>query len=173
MMPDGSMMAGQCYSWQGWYCVCQWACPNRQFRIITWRAVVSLGSVQYTACRHLLSFVAGVAAPVPWYLALPHVMGTYLCLIMCLICRFIVITNSMMKYINRIGQKTGTSKTPKKVIKSDIQQALVQLYQNLNSGSLRANGRNSSVLFVGRSKSASDSSGSNCGEIKPINWFSK
>ena len=36
-----------------------------------------------------------------------------------------------------IGQKTGTSKIPKNVIKKAVQTALKHEYQNLNSGSLQ------------------------------------
>jgi hypothetical protein len=39
----------------------------------------------------------------------PVVNGRYRYLIMCLICLFIVIVKRIMKYMTRMGQKTGTS----------------------------------------------------------------
>jgi hypothetical protein len=39
-----------------------------------------------------------------------------------------------------MGQNTGISKTVKKVIKNAVHMDLTQEYQNLNSGSLLANG---------------------------------
>ena len=45
-----------------------------------------------------------------------------------------------MKYNNKIGQKTGTSKISKKVIKNAIITERIEEYQNLNSGKRRANG---------------------------------
>ncbi len=45
-----------------------------------------------------------------------------------------------MKYNKRIGQNTGMSKTWKNVMKKDMMTALVQEYQNLNSGKRRAKG---------------------------------
>jgi hypothetical protein len=51
-----------------------------------------------------------------------------------------VMKNKTMKYSSRIGQKTGISKMPKKVMKKDVMTALMQECQNLNSGSRRANG---------------------------------
>ena len=68
-----------------------------------------------------------------------------------------------------MGQNTGTSKIPKKVMNKDFHTALKHENQTLNSGNLLAKGRNSCVSLVGKSKSASDSSGSNCGEMNPIN----
>jgi len=50
--------------------------------------------------------------------------------------------NKTMKYNKRIGQKTGTSKTSKKVMKNAMIVLRVQAYQNLNSGNRRANGLN-------------------------------
>ena len=49
------------------------------------------------------------------YVRLPSVKGTYLYLIMCWICRFMVRVNSTDQYSSRMGQKTGTSNTAKKV----------------------------------------------------------
>ena len=48
-----------------------------------------------------------------------------------------------------MGQKTGMLKREKKVITKATQKAFVSAYQNLNSGSLRMNGRNSSSREVG------------------------
>ena len=49
---------------------------------------------------------------------------------------------SLMKYITRMGQKTGMLKNSKKVQKNAMTVALVAEYQNLNSGRRRMNGRN-------------------------------
>ena len=46
----------------------------------------------------------------PPRLVLPNENGTYLYLIMCLICRFMVRKKSAMKYMRRIGQNTGMLK---------------------------------------------------------------
>ena len=51
-----------------------------------------------------------------------------------------MIKKRTIKYINRMGQKTGTSKKLKNVIPNEIKTALIQEYQNLNSGNLLANG---------------------------------
>ena len=64
-------------------------------------------------------------------------------------------TKSVMKYMTRIGQNTGMLKNSKKVQKKAMSVAFVAEYQNLNSGSRRMNGRNSSFCLVG---SASPSS---------------
>lgn len=56
---------------------------------------------------------------------------------------------SVMKYITRIGQNTGTLNTSKNVQNSAIVVDFVIAYQNLNSGSLLMKGRNSSLLLVG------------------------
>jgi hypothetical protein len=84
--------------------------------------------------------------------ALPNEIGTYLCLYMCIICRFMVMKKSTKKYKSSIGQKTGISKMLKKVMKRLVTTPLVQANQNLNSGNRRANGRNSlpSRSVVGR-----------------------
>jgi len=55
-----------------------------------------------------------------------------------------------MKYKTSIGQKTGTLKTSKNVQNIAINIAFVPEYQNLNSGNLLINGRNSSAFFVGK-----------------------
>jgi hypothetical protein len=50
-----------------------------------------------------------------------------------LICLFIVMQNSVIKYITRIGQKTGMLKNSKKVQTKAMTVAFVAEYQNLNS----------------------------------------
>ena len=57
--------------------------------------------------------------------------------------------NSVIKYITNIGQNTGILKASIKVQKKPIIVLLVTDSQNLNSGNLRINGRNSSVDRVG------------------------
>lgn len=52
-----------------------------------------------------------------------------------MICLFIVMQNSVKKYITRIGQNTGILKKSKKVQKKAITVAFVAEYQNLNSES--------------------------------------
>lgn len=84
------------------------------------------------------------------YTAFPWVKGIYLYFNICLICRFIVRKNSRKKYITKIGQKTGMFRASKQVQNMAIRTAFVAAYQNLNSGNLRINGRNSSLDFVGR-----------------------
>ena len=59
--------------------------------------------------------------------------------------------NKVMKYMTRIGQKTGMLKNSKKVQTKAITVALVAEYQNLNSGRRLMNGRNSSFWRVGNS----------------------
>ena len=61
-----------------------------------------------------------------------------------------VMQNNVMKYITKIGQKTGILKNSQKVQKKAIAVALVAEYQNLNSGNLLINGRNSSFCDVGK-----------------------
>ena len=51
----------------------------------------------------------------------------------------------MTKYIKRIGQNTGISRNEKIVQANPIKREEMALYQNLNSGSLRTKGRNSSI----------------------------
>ena len=46
----------------------------------------------------------------------------------------------MIKYINNIGQNTGTSNTGKKVMEKETSKLFADLTQNLNSGSFRTNG---------------------------------
>ena len=57
--------------------------------------------------------------------------------------------NKIKKYITSMGQNTGTLKASNKVQNIAINIAFVAEYQNLNSGNLRINGRNSSLLSVG------------------------
>ena len=45
--------------------------------------------------------------------------------------------NSVMKYMTRIGQKTGMLKKSKNVHKKAMTVAFVAEYQNLNSGNLK------------------------------------
>jgi len=61
-----------------------------------------------------------------------------------------VMAKRIQKYISKIGQKTGISNTLKKLHTSAMAIAFVVEYQNLNSGSLRINGLNSSSALVGR-----------------------
>jgi len=86
------------------------------------------------------------------------VKGMYLYLIICLICRFIVMQNRVMKYITKIGQNTGMLKNSKKEHTKAMVVALVAEYQNLNSGSRLMNGRNSSFCEVGRPGPSSSAS---------------
>ena len=86
--------------------------------------------------------------------------GIYLCLIMCLICLRIVTKNSAQKYTSRIGQKTGTSNSGNSVATSEAATERALAHQNLNSGSLRWKGRNSSERWEGRV--GPSSSGSIC-----------
>ena len=77
-----------------------------------------------------------------------------------LICLFIVMQNRVMKYITKIGQKTGMLKNSKKEHTKAIVVALVAEYQNLNSGSRLMKGRNSSFCEVGRPGPSSSASNS-------------
>lgn len=72
-------------------------------------------------------------------------------LIFTLICRFIVMQNSVMKYMTKIGQNTGILKHSKNVQIKAIIVLLLTEYQNLNSGSRLMNGLNSSFARVGNS----------------------
>ena len=91
---------------------------------------------------------------------------------MCKICLFIVMKNSTKKYISKMGQNTGTSKTEKKVITMHVAVPLAHAIQNLNSGSRRANGLNSlpSDSVVG---SPGCSDGSSRGDKKAMKLFNK
>ena len=77
-----------------------------------------------------------------------------------MICLFIVMQNRVMKYITKIGQKTGMLKNSKKEHTKAIVVALVAEYQNLNSGSRLMKGRNSSFCEVGRPGPSSSASNS-------------
>lgn len=55
----------------------------------------------------------------------PKENGTYLCLIMCLICFFIVTVKSMTQYSSSTGQNTGRSNMGKKVMVNPIRTDLV------------------------------------------------
>jgi hypothetical protein len=90
-----------------------------------------------------------------------HLMGNLL-----------VRVNRMIQYTTKTGQNTGTLKISNQVQRKPMEIALVALCQNLNSGSRRMKGLNSSSRFIGRgdlasapSSSASDSfiDGSNLG----------
>lgn len=83
-----------------------------------------------------------------------------------------VMKNKMKKYISKIGQKTGTSNTEKKVIIIDVAVPRVHASQNLNSGSRRANGRYSfpSLSVVGK---PGESVGSSKGDKKAIKLFNR
>lgn len=72
-------------------------------------------------------------------------------LFLTLICLFMVIQKRVMKYMTRIGQKTGMLKQSKNVQITANTVDFVTEYQNLNSGSRRMNGRNSSFALVGSS----------------------
>lgn len=61
--------------------------------------------------------------------------------------------------MTNIGQNTGILKASMKVQKKAITVLLVTESQNLNSGSLRMNGLNSSVARVGRAGPLSSSPG--------------
>jgi len=117
--------------------------------------------------------------PASLYLLLPNEIGTYLCLYMCIICRFIVMKNSTPKYINSIGQNTGTSNIEKNVIMIPVPTPRVHASQNLNSGNRRANGRYSfpSLDEVGRlnpsSRDPPTSVGSSKGLRKAMKLFSR
>jgi hypothetical protein len=62
-----------------------------------------------------------------------------------------VIQKRVIKYMTRIGQNTGMLKQSKNVHITAITVDFVTEYQNLNSGSRRMNGRNSSFALVGSS----------------------
>merc|ERR1719412_1160213 len=60
--------------------------------------------------------------------------------------------------MTRIGQKTGMLKNSKNVQTKAITVAFVAEYQNLNSGNLLINGRNSSFCLVGNERPSSSAS---------------
>lgn len=59
--------------------------------------------------------------------------------------------NNVIKYITNIGQNTGMLNTSKKVQTIAMTVLFEIAYQNLNSGNLLINGRNSSFCLVGNS----------------------
>merc|ERR1712018_551500 len=65
-----------------------------------------------------------------------------------------------MKYMTRIGQYTGMLKKSKNVHTKAMTVAFVAEYQNLNSGSLLTNGRNSSFCLVGNAMPSSSAASS-------------
>lgn len=73
-----------------------------------------------------------------------------------LICLFMVIQKRVMKYMTRMGQNTGMLKQSKNVHITAITVDFATEYQNLNSGSRRMNGRNSSFALVGSSGPSSE-----------------
>jgi len=75
--------------------------------------------------------------------------------------------NNVIKYITNIGQNTGMLNTSKNVQIIPMTVLLEIAYQNLNSGSLRMNGRNSSFDLVGSSGPCS-SSKSRAGSIRGV-----
>lgn len=85
----------------------------------------------------------------------------------------------MNQYITSTGQKTGTLKISNQLQVKPMTMARVAQYQNLNSGSRRIKGLNSSSDLVGRvptepssiSLSASSLEGSNLGCKKARNRF--
>lgn len=88
------------------------------------------------------------------------------------ICRFIVMQNSVIKYITRIGQKTGTLKTSKKVQTIAMVVDFVMAYQNLNSGNRLINGLNSSLLLVGNAGPSGSSAKMTTLRYKPLKSLS-
>ena len=76
--------------------------------------------------------------------------------------------NNVMKYMTKIGQNTGMLKKSKKVQVKAMIVDLVAEYQNLNSGSRRMKGRNSSFCLVGSSRPSPSSSASKCANAGSI-----
>ena len=111
------------------------------------------------------------SSPASLYFAFPKEIGTYLCLYMCIICLFIVMKNKIKKYIKRMGQNTGTSKTEKKVIIKQVPTPLVQANQNLNSGRRLENGLNSFPSLAVDGRDGPDSFGSSKGDRNAIKLF--
>jgi hypothetical protein len=86
--------------------------------------------------------------------------------------------NRINQYTTKTGQKTGKLKISNQLQKKPIAMAFVVEYQNLNSGSLRTNGRNSWSSFVGSPlalpssmPSSCSSAGSNFGDRKARKRF--
>lgn len=84
-----------------------------------------------------------------------------------------VIKKSTKKYIKRIGQKTGTSKTEKNVMTRHVPVPLVQASQNLNSGSRLVNGRYSFASLLVEGKPGPLSVGSSSGDKNAIKLFNR
>lgn len=112
------------------------------------------------------------STPASLYFVFPKLIGTYLCLYICIICLFIVMKKRTKKYMTKIGQKTGMSKKEKNVIQIAIHVPLAHANQNLNSGSLRAKGLNSlpSLLVCG---SLGPSLGSSRGDRNAMKLFKR
>lgn len=93
----------------------------------------------------------------------------------------LVRTKRIIQYMTNTGQKTGTLNTSNQLHKKEMKMARVAQYQNLNSGSRRMKGLNSSSCLVGRvptepssiSLSISSFEGSNLGCKKARNRFSR
>jgi len=113
------------------------------------------------------------STPASLYLDFPQLIGMYLCLYMCMICRFIVIKNKTKKYISKMGQKTGISKTEKNVMNMEVIVPLVHAIQNLNSGRRRVNGRYSLPSFSVDGRPGPLSLGSSNGDKKAIKLFKR
>lgn len=105
------------------------------------------------------------------YRFFPHRHGKYLYFNICLICLFIVIVNRTMKYSNKMGQNTGISNTENSVKHIDITTDFVPDHQNLNSGTLRLKGLNSSPSCNGSDPPSKETS--SCGCKNPINRFKR
>jgi hypothetical protein len=69
----------------------------------------------------------------------------------------LVKTNRINQYTTSTGQKTGRLNTSLQEQQNAIAIAFVAAYQNLNSGSRRTKGRNSSSFFVGSVEGAPSS----------------
>lgn len=117
------------------------------------REIVNFESLHFQLNFYLLLFPP---PPPPFpYFFFPKLKGIYLYLIICCICLFIVTENKINQYSNKIGQKTGTSNAEKNVAINPTVIERMLAYQNLNSGSRRTNGLNSSSDFDGSVGSSS------------------
>ena len=88
----------------------------------------------------------------PWNFFFPAVQGTYLCLIICLSCLFIVIMKSIIKYMTKIGQNTGTLKSSKKVHVNATIVARVAHHQNYSKILLTLIGKGTPILNFSSSR---------------------
>ena len=113
------------------------------------------------------------STPASLYFDFPQLIGTYLCLYICKICLFIVIKNNTKKYISKIGQKTGISKTEKNVMNIEVMVPLVQAIQNLNSGRRLVNGRYSLPSLSVDGRPGPLSVGSSNGDRKAMKLFKR